>query len=225
MPRGVHVRASATHLLCRTQRCAVLLASILALAAFGAQPVLAQGGDFAQPVTSPEKAGDHPGSVAVADFNRDTRPDLAVANRLSSDVTILLGDGTGNFTSAATGPERAGDGPTAVAVGDFNGDTRPDLAVANYSGFEDATEAVGFPVWDAANNLDAVDARQYLRQWTTALRGSGPKGEKPAPAAVCARTAGYAPPGLPRARVPAHASWLTITSMSPRSCRVVGSEP
>ena len=151
MPRGVHVRASATHLLCRTQRCAVLLASILALAAFGAQPVLAQGGDFAQPVTSPEKAGDHPGSVAVADFNRDTRPDLAVANRLSSDVTILLGDGTGNFTAAATGPERAGDGPTAVAVGDFNGDTRPDLAVANYDS-SDVTILLG----DGAGNFTAA---------------------------------------------------------------------
>ncbi len=54
-------------------------------------------------------------------FNRDSRPDLAVANRDSDNVTILLGDGTGDFTAAATGPEAAGFFSRSVAVGDFNG--------------------------------------------------------------------------------------------------------
>ena len=113
------------------RRCALLLASILALAAFGTEPVFAQGGDFGQPATSPEATGFAPNSVAVGDFNRDSRPDLAVANAASNDVTILLGDGSGNFTAAATSPEAAGEFPVSVVVGDFNGDSRPDLAVAN----------------------------------------------------------------------------------------------
>ncbi len=53
------------------RRCALVLGSILALAAFGVEPVLAQGGDFKQPATSQEAAGDRPASVAGGDFNRD----------------------------------------------------------------------------------------------------------------------------------------------------------
>jgi hypothetical protein len=37
--------------------------------------------------------------VAVGDFNRDSNPDLAVAN-LSNTVSVLLGDGTGDFGPA-----------------------------------------------------------------------------------------------------------------------------
>ena len=109
----------------------LLMGLILVLAAIGAPPALAQGGDFEQPVTSPEGAGTSPFSIAVGDFNRDSRRDLAVANLNSRDVTILLGDGTGNFNPAPTGPEAAGDRPRSIAVGDFNGDSRSDLAVAN----------------------------------------------------------------------------------------------
>src|SRR5205807_1970791 len=40
----------------------------------------------------------YPVSVAVGDFNGDGRQDLAVANR--SMVSILLGEGTGSFSTA-----------------------------------------------------------------------------------------------------------------------------
>jgi hypothetical protein len=70
-----------------------------------------------------------PYSVAVGDFNRDGKLDLAVANSGDGTVSVLLGDGTGNFTlasSAATGAQ-----PESVAVGDFNGDGKLDMAVVN----------------------------------------------------------------------------------------------
>src|SRR5262249_39977059 len=38
-------------------------------------------------------AGVGPGSLAVADFNADGRPDLAVGNASSADVSVLLNDG------------------------------------------------------------------------------------------------------------------------------------
>ena len=88
-------------------------------------------GNFTQPTSSPEGIGTDPYSVAVGDFNLDGRPDLATANLLSDNVTILIGDGTGNFTQPATSPEGAGTGPVSVAVGDFNLDGKPDLAAAN----------------------------------------------------------------------------------------------
>ena len=70
-----------------------------------------------------------PFSVAVGDFNGDGKQDLAVANQGSDNVSILLGDGTGNFSAPTN--FAAGNGPCSVAVGDFNGDGKQDLAVAN----------------------------------------------------------------------------------------------
>src|SRR5207302_966492 len=76
-------------------------------------------------------------SVAVGDFNGDGRSDLAVANRgvLVSDpgsISILLGKGDGTFAAAVNYAASAN--PYSVAVGDFNGDGKSDLAVANVSG-------------------------------------------------------------------------------------------
>jgi hypothetical protein len=74
-------------------------------------------------------AGRSPFSVAVGDFNGDGKPDLAVANVSSNNVSILLGNGDGSFQQAVN--YAAGSSPRSVAVGDFNGDGKLDLAVAN----------------------------------------------------------------------------------------------
>src|SRR5436853_6262207 len=77
--------------------------------------------------------GHGPAGVAVGDFNRDGHPDLAVTNFLDATVAVLLGDGRGSFsapTSFAVGVTQR-PVPTGVAVGDFNGDGDPDLAVTN----------------------------------------------------------------------------------------------
>jgi len=102
----------------------------------------ATAGDFTPAATSPEPAGTNPASVAVGDFNGDGKPDLATANFGSGNVSILLRDGTGDFTAAATSPETAGTNPQSVAVGDFNGDGKPDLATAN-SGSGNVTILLG----------------------------------------------------------------------------------
>jgi hypothetical protein len=77
-------------------------------------------------------AGSGSTSVAVGDFNRDSNPDLAVANQDSSsnNVSVLLGNGSGGFGSATNFP--VGNRPFSVAVSDFNGDSNLDLAVANF---------------------------------------------------------------------------------------------
>jgi hypothetical protein len=67
--------------------------------------------------------------VAVADFNNDGNLDLIMANYASADATVLLGDGTGNFSapqSYATGPYCHG-----VTVADFNNDGFADAATVN----------------------------------------------------------------------------------------------
>jgi hypothetical protein len=75
--------------------------------------------------------GDKPRSVAVGDFDGDGNPDLATANWLYDDVSVLLNNGDGTF--AAPVDYAAGDRPWCVAVGDFDGDGKPDLAVGKWS--------------------------------------------------------------------------------------------
>jgi hypothetical protein len=78
-----------------------------------------------------------PISVAVGDFNGDGKLDLAVANVVSNsgfgDVSVLFGNGNGTFQPAVN--YSAGSNPSAIVAGDFNGDGKLDLAVANYGGY------------------------------------------------------------------------------------------
>ena len=73
------------------------------------------------------QAGNQPNHVAVGDFDRDGRQDLAVANRGSDDVLVLTGSGDGHFTLKTR--IGAGDGAFSVTLADFTGDGLTDLAV------------------------------------------------------------------------------------------------
>jgi hypothetical protein len=67
-------------------------------------------------------------SLAVADFNNDGQPDIAVTNYDSDTISILLGNGDGTFQLHKD--YLCGSNPFSVAVGDFNQDGKPDLAAA-----------------------------------------------------------------------------------------------
>jgi hypothetical protein len=50
-------------------------------------------------------------AIVTADFNKDNHSDIAVANYESENVTVLLGNGSGDFNTA--GPFDADGGPAA----------------------------------------------------------------------------------------------------------------
>jgi len=78
--------------------------------------------------------GYSPRSVAIADLNGDAKPDLTTANENLGTVSILLGTGHGTFGAKtdfiASGVMGTSIHAWSVAIGDLNGDEKPDLAVA-----------------------------------------------------------------------------------------------
>jgi len=117
--------------------CAALGACLLTVTAAGA----AGAGSFVPSFAAPRvlAASLDPESVAIGDLNGDGKPDLAIANSyLDADeeegelgtVSVRLNRGDGTFK-----PRRdysTGGGPHSVAIGDLNGDGKPDLAAANF---------------------------------------------------------------------------------------------
>lgn len=96
---------------------------------------VAPGSPFTMGAPGPGAIVD-PTSLVVADFNADGKQDLAATVSPVGDVSVMLGNGGGGFAPATGSPFATGShGPyqgTSGAVGDFNRDGLPDLAIANF---------------------------------------------------------------------------------------------
>jgi hypothetical protein len=68
--------------------------------------------------------------VGLGDVNADSKLDAVLAHDDTDQVTILLGDGKGEFKPAADSPIRLGSRPAGVIVADVTGDGKPDLIAA-----------------------------------------------------------------------------------------------
>ena len=78
------------------------------------------------------RVGKGPKWISAADVNHDGNPDLVVANADSGTVTVLLGNGKGQFHEPAGSPFAAGHLPNDIAIADMNGDGNPDLVIADH---------------------------------------------------------------------------------------------
>jgi hypothetical protein len=112
---------------------------IVALTGTGNVNVLLGNGDgtFQTPIVY-SSGGTQPTSVALGDLDGDGKLDIAVANYCSDStctgdgsVGVLLGNGNGTF-NPATVYDSGGFFAQAVAIGDVDGNGRPDVIVGNY---------------------------------------------------------------------------------------------
>jgi hypothetical protein len=103
--------------------------------------LLGNGDGSFRPAVVYDSGGDWPYSVALADLNGDGRLDIAVANCGPIDsngcgsgmVGVLMNKGNGGFQPAVLYPS-GGVAATGIFAADVNGDSKPDLLVANYCG-------------------------------------------------------------------------------------------
>ena len=86
-----------------------------------------------------------PFGVAIGDLNNDGHQDLVTVHRVGNPrnseadgCSVILGNGSGEFTLFEGSLPDVGASPTSLAIGDFNGDASDDIAIANY-GSNDVT--------------------------------------------------------------------------------------
>jgi subtilase family serine protease len=95
---------------------------------------LGNGDGTFTPSNLSSSTGGGPYAMAAADYNGDGILDLAVLNKSSgTTVTVLLGNGDGSFTTAAS--VSGFTSASAMVQGDFNGDGVPDLAITFFYGY------------------------------------------------------------------------------------------
>lgn len=92
-------------------------------------------GTFRPPVSYPTEPGAETSNLAVGDLNGDTYPDVVATNPNTGSASLFLGRADGTLDAAVRLPVGSlSSGPFSAAIGDFDGDSRQDLAVADMSG-------------------------------------------------------------------------------------------
>ncbi|MEO6104331.1 MAG: FG-GAP-like repeat-containing protein, partial [Pseudoxanthomonas sp.] len=87
---------------------------------------------FANAIVAVTLSANSPENTTIGDFDSDGKADLAVVNKATATVSVFRNISTpGNIAFGTALVLTAGDKPESSAIGDFDGDGKPDIAVAN----------------------------------------------------------------------------------------------
>jgi len=123
-------------------------------------------GHFQAPVFLP--VAKTPLLLAVADFNKDTNPDLVISNNGGGVVSELLGNGNGTFQTPRTFHVQQA---ISISVADFNTDGNPDMVVSNGNGQTSTSSTVALLLGDGTGNFNPAKQVPAGRQPSGVLAG------------------------------------------------------
>ncbi len=79
--------------------------------------------------------GNAPWAVSTGDLDGDGKLDMAVANSTSNNMSVMLNTSTaGNISFGPKTDFPSVNAPAGIAIGDIDGDGKPDVAVSGYNG-------------------------------------------------------------------------------------------
>lgn len=119
----------------------IIFMTLLALLALisGFFPTVSHAQDqpplFAPAPGSPIPVEGGPSNVALADVNTDGELDLVVTSGQKRSITLLLGQGDGQFRAAPASPFVLPDPPGEMVLGDIDGNRTLDLVVATHDSY------------------------------------------------------------------------------------------
>ena len=108
----------------------VLLTGALACGPAEQSGTLSPASDTLRLVGSTISLGEAPSAAVAGDLTGDGLPDLLITNTDDGTVTLLVGDGSGQFPLRKS--FSGGENPVDLALGDLDGDGDLDAAVANH---------------------------------------------------------------------------------------------
>jgi hypothetical protein len=88
--------------------------------------LLSDGKGGLAPHQLPLRTGE-PWFAAIADLNRDGRPDIVVTHHEQSAITVMIGDGRGGFTEATGSPFDFGVSLYQIIIADVDRDATMDI--------------------------------------------------------------------------------------------------
>jgi len=108
---------------------------VLDLVGSGAQGLVSAAfgngkGQFGRELDYPTASG--PSGLALADVNRDGKPDLITTGFIQRTISVLLGNGKGRFQPSIEYPVAGASSPPVVA--DVNRDGQPDIVLIDSRG-------------------------------------------------------------------------------------------